>query len=78
MPLNKIAAAIAEVLPGDLSGDVRRNINAAVQAVLEKMDLVTREELEVQEKVLLRTREKLEALETRITELEQNTDPSSD
>ena len=42
------------------------------------MDLVTREELEVQEKVLLRTREKLEALETRITELEQNTDPSSD
>ena len=78
MSLNKIAAAIAEALPGDLSGDVRRNINAAVQVVLEKMDLVTREELEVQEKVLLRTREKLEALETRITELEQNTDPSSD
>ena len=50
MPLNKIAAAIAEALPGDLSGDVRRNINAAVQSVLEKMDLVTREELEVQEK----------------------------
>ena len=78
MPLNKIAAAIAEALPGDLSGDLRRNINAAVQSVLEKMDLVMREELEVQEKVLLRTREKLEALETRITELEQNTDPSSD
>ena len=78
MSLNKIAAAIAEALPGDLSGDVRRNINAAVQSVLEKMNLVTWEELEVQEKVLLRTREKLEALETRITELEQNTDPSSD
>ena len=78
MPLNKIASAIAEVLPRDLSGDVRRNIDAAVQSVLEKMDLVTREELEVQEKVLLRTREKLEALETRITELEQNTDPSGD
>ena len=42
------------------------------------MDLVTREELEVQEKVLLRTREKLEALEVRISELEQNKDPSSD
>ena len=78
MPLNKIAAAIAEALPGDLSGDVRRNINAAVQVVLEKMDLVTREEIEVQEKILLRTREKLEALEVRITELEQNKDPSSD
>ena len=78
MPLSKIASAIAEALPRDLSGDVRRNINVTVQSVLEKMDLVTREELEVQEKVLLRTREKLEALETRITELEQNTDPSSD
>ena len=78
MSLNKIAAAIAEALPGDMSGDVRRNINAAVQAVLEKMDLVTREEIEVQEKILLRTREKLEALEVRITELEQAKDPSSD
>ena len=78
MPLNKIASAIAEALPGDLSGDVRRNINAAVQSVLEKMDLVTREELEVQEKILLRTRDKLESLETRITELEQDTDSSSD
>ena len=78
MPLNKIASAIAEALPRELSGDVRRNINAAVQSVLEKMDLVTREELEVQEKILRKTREKLEALETRITELEQNTDPSND
>ena len=78
MLLNKIASAIAEALPRDLSGDVRKNINATVQSVLEKMDLVTREELEVQEKILLRTREKLEALEARITELEQNPDPSSD
>ena len=78
MSLNKIASAIAEALPRDLSGDVRRNIHAAVQSVLEKMDLVTREELEVQEKVLLRTREKLEALELRITELEQNPDLPSD
>jgi hypothetical protein len=78
MTLNKIASAIADVLPRDLSGDVRRNINAAVQSVLEQMDLVTREELEVQEKVLLRTREKLEALEARIIELEQNPNSRSD
>jgi len=78
MTLNKIVSAIAEALPRDLSGDVRKNINTAVQSVLEKMDLVTREELEVQEKILLRTREKLEVLETRITELEQNPDPPSD
>ena len=72
MSLNKIASAIAEALPKELSGDVRRNIDAAIRSVLEKMDLVTREELEVQEKVLLRTRQKLEALEDRITELEKN------
>ena len=78
MPLSKIAAAIAEALPGDLSGDMRRNINTAGQSVLEKMDLVTREEIEVQEKILLRTREKLEALEARIIELEKNPDAPSD
>ena len=78
MSLNKIASAIAEALPRDLSGDVRRNIHAAVQSVLEKMDLVTREEIEVQEKVLLRTRQKLEALEIRIAELEQDPNSPSD
>ena len=69
--LNKIASAIADALPSDLPGDMRRNIYAAVRTVLERMDLVTREELEVQEKVLLRTREKLEAIEQRILELEK-------
>ena len=42
------------------------------------MDLVSREELDVQEKVLQRTREKLEALESRITELEQKLSTPSD
>ena len=74
MPLNKIAAAIAEALPGNLPGEMRKNINATVQSVLEKMDIVTREELEIQEKVLLRTREKLEALEVRISDLEKQLD----
>jgi hypothetical protein len=49
-----------------------------VQSALEKMDLVSREELDVQEKVLQRTREKLEALEVRITELEQKLSTPSD
>jgi len=78
MSINKIAAAIAEALPGDLPGEMRKNINAAVQSVLEKMDIVTREELEVQEKVLLRTREKLEALEVRISDLETQSDSEQD
>ena len=52
MSLNKIAAAIADILPGDLSDEVRKSINIGVQSVLEKMELVTREEFEIQEKVL--------------------------
>ena len=71
MPLRKIADAIVDVLPKDIAKDVRGNTRVVVQSALEKMDLVSREELEVQEKVLRRTREKLEALELRIAELEQ-------
>ncbi len=41
---------------------------------LEKLDLVTREEFEVQEAVLARTREKLEALQERVAELEDSSD----
>ena len=78
MPLQKIAEAIVDVLPKDIAKDVRGNTRAVVQSTLEKMDLVSREELDVQEKVLQRTREKLEALEVRITELEQKLSTPSD
>ena len=44
---------------------------AALGSAFEKMDLVTREEMEVQEKVLLRTREKLESLLIRLDQLER-------
>ena len=78
MSLNKIMSTITETMSGDFPRDVRRNIYALVQSVFEKLDLVTREELKVQEKVLLRTREKFEALEARITELEENRNSHSD
>ncbi len=58
------------MLPTDLSNEIKSNVRAMVEASLRKMDLVTREELEVQEKVLMRTREKLEALQARIEALE--------
>ncbi len=78
MPLRKIAEAIVDVLPKDLAEDVRGNTRVVVQSALEKMDLVSREDLDVQEKVLQRTRAKLDALEARITELEQKFSTSSD
>ena len=71
MTFDRIAAAIATALPVELTEDVRKNVRAALSSVLEKMDLVTRDEMEVQEKVLRRTREKLESLLIRLDQLER-------
>ena len=71
MTFDRIAAAIATALPVELTEDVRKNVRAALSSALEKMDLVAREEMEVQEKVLLRTREKLESLLIRLDQLER-------
>ena len=71
MTFDRIAAAIAPALPVELTEDVRKNVHAALSSALAKMDLVTREEMEVQEKVLLRTREKLESLLIRLDQLER-------
>ncbi len=51
--------------------DLDRNLRAALEAALARLDLVTREEFEVQSAVLARTRTKLKALEARVAELEQ-------
>ena len=56
-----------------LQGDLQRNLRSAIESALAKMNLVTREEFEVQQAVLLRTREKLKALEARVTALETAT-----
>ena len=53
-----------------LQEDVERNARAALEATLGKLNLVTREEFEVQQAVLARTREKLKALEARVAALE--------
>ena len=55
--------------------DIEHNLRALVQSTLQKLDIVTREEFDVQQEVLLRTREQLVALEARITELEKAITP---
>ncbi len=45
-------------------------VKTVLQSQLSKLDLVTREEFDIQSQVLIRTREKLEAMEARIAELE--------
>ncbi len=53
-----------------LQNDLQRNVRAGLESALGKLNLVTREEFEVQQAVLARTREKLKVLEARITALE--------
>lgn len=67
----EISAAIRSALPQGLAEGAEKNLRAALRAALERLDLVSREELEVQEAVLQRTRERLERLEQLVAELEQ-------
>jgi BMFP domain-containing protein YqiC len=50
---------------------VEKNLKAMLSAFFARLDLVTREEFDIQRQVLLRTREKLEKLEAQLAELEQ-------
>lgn len=68
-----LSRRVADNLPRGLQGlqgDLQRNVRAALESALARLDLVTREEFEVQQAVLLRTREKLKALEARVAALE--------
>ena len=64
--LDQLSKRISSLIPGDLrhmQDDIESNIRSLLQSSLTKMNLVTREEFEVQSAVLQRTREKLEQLE---------------
>lgn len=71
--LDDISRRISEGLPRgvqDLQADMQRNLRSGVEAALGHLNLVTREEFDVQQAVLQRTREKLKALEQRVADLE--------
>ena len=72
-PIEELARKLADAVPDSvrsIKSDLEKNFRSVLQNGLDKLDLVTREEFEVQEAVLQRTREKLEALEERLKELE--------
>ena len=68
--LDEMSARVSSLLKATPAGDIEKNLRAALAGVFAKLDLVTREEFDVQREVLLRTREKLVALEARVGELE--------
>jgi hypothetical protein len=68
--IDQFVAAVTRALPKGPKG-FEKNLRAAMQGVFDRMKLVSREELEVQEQVLQRTRARLQELEKRIAELEE-------
>lgn len=65
-----LSARIAKMVAATPAAEVEKNLRAMLTSLFAKLDLVTREEFDVQREVLARTREKLTALETRVAELE--------
>ena len=65
----RLAGSVPESVVA-LRRDLEQNFKGVLQSGLARLDLVTREEFDVQAAVLRRTREKLEALEQRLAELE--------
>ena len=71
--LDDLARRLGGLLPPSLREgreELQENFKSVLQAGLAKLDLVTREEFEVQRAVLLKTREKLEALERTVAGIE--------
>ena len=71
--IDDIASRLAGAVPpgfNNLKDDLEKNFHAILQTVLGKLDLVTREEFEVQKMVLAKTRSKLEELEKRVADME--------
>jgi ubiquinone biosynthesis accessory factor UbiK len=73
--IDDITSRLAGAIPpglNNLKEDLEKTFQAILQSALGKLDLVTREEFEVQKMVLAKTRSKLEDLEKRVSEMEQN------
>ncbi|MBD3620262.1 MAG: accessory factor UbiK family protein [Chromatiales bacterium] len=77
--IDELAHRLSQALPEGAAAfqqDVEKNFRATLHSALRRMDLVTREEFEVQQALLARSREKLERLEAQIRELEARLDES--
>ena len=74
--LDELAARIGKAFEGSPAKDIEKNVKAMLQSGLSRLDLVTRQEFDIQAEVLRKTREKVERLETRVAELEARMPPA--
>ncbi|HLS05980.1 MAG TPA: accessory factor UbiK family protein [Wenzhouxiangella sp.] len=72
--LDEITRKLAEAVPQELKvarAELEEQFRAVLESVFARMDLVTREEFEIQQKVLARTREKLEQIQRQLDQDDQ-------
>ena len=77
---DEINKKISEVIAASPAKDIEKNMRAMMMAMFARLDLVTREEFDVQMQLLQRTREKLDALEARLAQTDKSgaqTDPGA-
>lgn len=67
---DEIASKISDAIAASPAKDVEKNVRAMMGSAFAKLDLVTKEEFEIQQEVLAKSREKLTELERRVAELE--------
>ncbi|PYE30824.1 hypothetical protein DFP83_11322 [Idiomarina fontislapidosi] len=75
--IENIAKQISESMPAgvkELAGNVEQRVKQTLQSQLSKLDLVTREEMDVQQQLLLRLRERVELLEQQVAEQNKQDD----
>lgn len=70
--LDDLGARIRELIAASPARDIEKNLRALLSSAFARLDLVTREEFDVQREVLARTRDKLEKLEAKLAELEKD------
>jgi ubiquinone biosynthesis accessory factor UbiK len=75
--LEDFGAKMSALLANSPAKDIEKNAKAMVGGLLGKLDLVTREEFDIQAQVLARTRERLQALEARVEALEKSRNSSA-
>jgi hypothetical protein len=78
--IERIVSEISRRLPAgvdQMREEVEQNARVVLREAISRLDLITREEFDIQRQVLERTRERLEALEKTVTDLEQQASPRS-
>ena len=75
--IDEINAKVSEILHNSPAKDIEKNVRVLLSGAFTRLDLVTRDEFDVQQEILQRTREKLILLEVRVAELEARLNQSA-